>query len=70
MTRKKTKYIHEGLYVAEVEVEVITTEDAWSPYLSVEDASRLDEVREALKQKNFGKASEYGRIYKLKPIDD
>ena len=33
--------------VAEVPVELSQTEDGWSPYLSVEDVKKLDEVREA-----------------------
>jgi len=45
MRRKKTKYIHEGRYVAEVEVELIEGEGGWSPYLSVDDAYRLDDFR-------------------------
>ncbi|MCB2261638.1 MAG: hypothetical protein LGR52_01655 [Candidatus Thiosymbion ectosymbiont of Robbea hypermnestra] len=31
---KKTKYIHEGGYVAEVDVELMITDDEWAPYLS------------------------------------
>lgn len=38
MKRRKTKYVHEGRYVAEVSVEVIEDENGWAPYLSVEDA--------------------------------
>lgn len=68
MVKKKTKYIHAGRYVAEVEVELIHSEDEWSPYLSVEDATRLDEVREALQSEDLKSASNYGRIYKLEPI--
>ena len=36
--RRISKLVHEGIYVAEVEVETIYTDDGWSPYLSVEDA--------------------------------
>lgn len=68
MLRKKTKYIHAGRYVAEVEVELIDSEDEWAPYLSVEDATRLDEVRKALRREDLESASNYGRIYKLEPI--
>jgi len=68
MVNKKTKYIHEGRYVAEVEVDLIESEDEWSPYLSVETASKLDNVREALKKEYLESASRYGRIYKLEPI--
>jgi hypothetical protein len=36
--KRHTKLIHEGQYVAEVDVELIETDEGWSPYLSVEDA--------------------------------
>ena len=42
--RRISKLVHEGTYVAEVDVETIFTEDGWSPYLSVEDAYKLDDV--------------------------
>jgi hypothetical protein len=37
-TQKRTKLIHEGRYLAEVDVELIIAEDEWSPYLSTDDA--------------------------------
>ena len=48
-SRRISKLVHEGNYVAEVEVvvEMIHAEDGWAPYLSVEDACKLDDVREA-----------------------
>lgn len=66
--KKKKKYIHSGNYVAEVEVELITTDDDWSPYLSIEEAKKLDSVREALKNYDFKKASEFGKVYKMEPV--
>ncbi len=68
MVKKKTKYIHAGRYVAEVEVNLIESDDEWAPYLSIEDATRLDDVREALQKEDMESASRYGRIYKLEPI--
>ena len=68
MVKKKTKYIHSGRYVAEVEVDLIESDDEWAPYLSVEDATRLDDVREALQKEDMESASRYGQIYKLEPI--
>ena len=52
MMKKKhrTKIVHEGKYVAEVDVELLETEDDWSPYLSLEDAYKLDDVRAALRK--------------------
>jgi hypothetical protein len=63
--RKKTKYLHEGKYVAEVDVVLFDDETSWSPYLSLEDAYRLDETREALRQGDIEAASKYGKIYEL-----
>lgn len=69
MTRKMTtRLIHEGEYVAEVDVELIITEDEWSPYLSVEDAYRLDDVREALRRGDVRSAAKLARIFKLVPV--
>ena len=66
--RKRTKYLHEGRYVAEIEVAVVEDEGAWSPYLSVDDAYRLDNARDALRQGDLNSAAKYGRIYELRPV--
>ncbi|QBQ56188.1 hypothetical protein [Nitrosococcus wardiae] len=66
--RKKTKYVHEGRYVAEVDVELIEDESEWSPYLSVDDAYKLDDARGALRRGDLALASRYGRIYELRPV--
>ena len=69
VTRKrKTKYIHEGRYVAEVDVEVIRDDTSWSPYLSVADAKRLDQVRAALRSGDVKVAAAEGRVYTLEPV--
>jgi len=67
--RKHTKLIHEGEYVAKVDVELIDTDSGWSPYLLVEDAQKLDDVREALRKGDLKAASRLARIYTLKPVD-
>ncbi|MEQ8992984.1 MAG: hypothetical protein RLO46_14275, partial [Pseudomonadales bacterium] len=63
--RKRTKYIHEGKYVAEVDVELIDADDEWAPYLSVQDAETLDEVRDLLKARDLKAASRRARIFEL-----
>ena len=69
MTRqRRTKFIHEGKYAAAVEVELIDTDAAWSPYLSVDDAHKLDDVRQALRSGDFDTASRLARIYTLTPL--
>jgi hypothetical protein len=68
MRRKKTKYVHEGTYVAEMDVELLVDESGWSPYLGVEDANRLDDVRDALRRGDLKTAARFGRIYELRPV--
>lgn len=62
------KLIHEGQYAAEVEVELIDTDEGWSPYLSLEDAQKLDEVRKALRQGDLKRASQLARVFQLMPV--
>jgi len=66
--RKKSKYVHEGQYVAEVEVTLVEDDTGWSPYLSIEDAYKLDDVRDALRRGDLESAAKYGRIYELRPV--
>jgi hypothetical protein len=68
--RKKTKLVHEGKYVAEVDVEVMDLDAGWSPYLSVEEAQKLDTVRLALRAGDLTSASKMAKIYTLTPVTD
>jgi len=66
--RKRTKLIHEGSYVAEVDVEILEGPEGWSPYLSLEDAYRLDDVREALRRGDVKAAAKKSRVFSLTPV--
>ena len=66
--RHHTKLVREGQFAAEVEVELIEAGDGWSPYLSLDDAHKLDEVREALRRGDISAASRLARVYSLTPI--
>ena len=68
MTRKSIKLIHEGRYAADVPVELIEDDTAWSPYLSPDDVRKLDTVRLALKRGDIAEAAKYGRVFELKPV--
>lgn len=69
MTQKQmTKLIHEGDYAAEVDVTLMMTDDEWSPYLSLEDAYKLDDVRQALRQGDLALAARMARVFKLTPV--
>lgn len=66
--RKRTKIVREGSYVAEVDVTLLEDPDGWSPYLSLEDAYRLDDVREALRRGDVKAAANHSRVFSLTPI--
>ena len=66
--KKKIKLIHEGRYAAEVEVVFIDDDTGWAPYLSVDDARKLDAVRAALKEGRLAEAAVLGRVFELQPV--
>jgi hypothetical protein len=66
--RQHTKLVHEGDYVAEVDIEILDTEEGWSPYISLEDARKLDDVRESLKKGNLQRAARLARVFHLNPV--
>lgn len=66
--RHRVKYVHEGRYVAEVDVELLEDETEWSPYLSVEDAYKLDDIRDALKRGDIAAAAKLARVFALQPV--
>lgn len=69
MTEKRaTKLVHEGEFAAEVDVVLIITEDEWSPYLSLQDAYKLDDVRHALHRGGIETATQLGRVFRLIPV--
>jgi hypothetical protein len=63
-----SKLVHEGDYVAEVDVKLVETDSGWSPYLSLEDAYKLDDVRDALRRGDIKAASRTARVYRLTPV--
>jgi hypothetical protein len=66
--RPHTKLIHEGHYVAQVDVELIEDDNAWSPCLSLDDAKKLDEIRQALRREDLTIASKLARVFELTPV--
>ncbi len=66
--RTRTKLLHEGKYIAEIEVELLETKDGWSPSLSLDEAYKLDKVRESLRQGDIKTALEFGPVFTLTPV--
>jgi hypothetical protein len=67
-TKRHTKFVREGKYAAEVDVDLIEEGNGWSPYLSLDDARKLDEVREALRRGDIEAASRRARVFSLTPV--
>jgi len=68
MIRKSTKLIHEGKYAAEVTIDLLYSDESWSPTMSADDARKLDTVRFALRAGNIAEAAKYGRVFELTPV--
>ena len=67
--RTTRRLVREGDLVAEVAVQLEDAETAWAPYLTAEDAARLDDVRAALRAGDVTRASSLAeRVYRLTPI--
>jgi hypothetical protein len=63
MARLKKKLVHEGEYVAEVEVQLVEVDEGWSPYLTLEDAERLDQIRDALRRGDLTEATKLACVH-------
>jgi hypothetical protein len=66
--RHQVKIVREGRFVAEVDVQVIDSEEGWSPYISMEDAYRMDDVRKALQREDVKSAAKLSRVFLLTPV--
>jgi hypothetical protein len=62
------KFVREGKYAAEVEVELWEDESAWSPYLMPADMEKLDAVRLALRAGDVEAATRQAKVYELTPV--
>ena len=68
-TRSTKRLVREGDLVAEVEVRLEEAEGGWAPYLSLDDAYKLDDVRDALRTGDIRRASQLAtRVYRLTPV--
>ena len=68
-TKATKKLVREGDLAAEVEVNLLEAEGSWAPYLSLDDAYKLDDVREALRAGDIKRAARLAtRVYRLTPV--
>jgi hypothetical protein len=67
--RSISRLVRGGEFVAEVDVELLEADGGWAPYLRLEDACKLDDVREALCAGDIARASRIAdRVYRLTPL--
>ncbi|MFY9639548.1 MAG: hypothetical protein WCD20_20480 [Rhodomicrobium sp.] len=66
--RQSTELIYEGRYLAVVPVELIEDETEWSPYLSADEAEKLDAVRLALRAGDIAAAARQAKVFELTPV--
>jgi hypothetical protein len=68
--KSSTRLVREGNLAAEVDVTLVETDGGWTPYLSIEDAYKLDDVRDALRAGDIKRASRLAsRVYRLTPVE-
>jgi hypothetical protein len=71
MNGKATKrLVREGELAAEVDVTLVEADEGWTPHLSIEDAYKLDDVREALRAGDIKRASRLAScVFRLTPVE-
>ena len=68
--RSAKRLVREGEFVAEVDVDLVEVDGGWTPCLSLEDAYKLDDVRDALRVGDVKRAAQLAdRVYRLTPVE-
>jgi hypothetical protein len=68
-TRSTTKLVREGDLVAEGEVRLLERDAGWAPCLSLDDAYKFGDVREALRSGDVNRAVATAKqVYRLTPV--
>lgn len=65
MSRAGTELVHVGKYAAEVDVMFLDEDQPLGPFLSVEDAQKVEAVQKALEQGELKAAARLARVYEL-----
>ena len=65
MTNVVTKRLREGNLLAEVQVEVSPDDGSWGPYLSLEDARKLERVKTALRRGDALGAAKDAKVFEV-----
>lgn len=67
--RYRTRMEDANGYVVEIETELKGIGSPWAASVSLPDCDRLDAARAALKAGDLETAAQYGKVYRLEPVD-
>ena len=68
MKKQTIRVIIEEKYAAEVPIEMLEDETGWSPYVTFDDATKVADVRRALRSRDIATATRYGMVYEHLPL--
>ena len=68
MKSEKSHFIHEGRYVAEVEVAYVDDKSPWWPIVEKEDVFKTDQVRSILRRGDVKAAAKEAKVFELMPL--
>ena len=63
-----SRFIHEGKYVADVQIDLHYDDSAWSPTLLPTDVQKLERVRLALRRGDIKAAAKEAKVFELMPL--
>ena len=66
MSTANFEIVRTGRFYAEVPVSEIPDNGAWGPYLSLDDAQKIERVRIALQTGKIREAAQEAQVYELK----
>jgi hypothetical protein len=66
--RRSTEWVHEGRFAAAVDVELDYADDTWSPTLSLDDARKLERVRQALRRGDHDAVARDAKVFEMLPL--
>jgi hypothetical protein len=63
-----SRFIHEGKYAADVQVDLHYDDSAWGPTLSPADVQKLERIRLALRRSDIKAAAKEAKVFELLPL--
>lgn len=68
MSKPPAYYIHEGRFVAAIDVTTCEDGSPWGPVVAKEDVFKADRVRLALRRGDLATAAKEAKLFELLPL--